>query len=142
MDGIQAAVLSIKLPHLDGWLEAHRANAGHYDQLLAESGLVLPREPHHSQHVYHLYVVQVPNRDAVQAKLAEGGIETGIHYPTALPYLEAYSHLGHMPEDFPVAHSQMGKLLSLPMYAELTGEMIEYVCSNLKSAVSTVGSRQ
>jgi dTDP-4-amino-4,6-dideoxygalactose transaminase len=134
MDGIQAAVLSTKLPHLDAWLEARRNNAATYNELLADTDLVLPSEPRHSRHIYHLYVVQVADRNAVQAKLADAGIETGIHYPTALPYLEAYSHRGHSPEDFPVAHSQMGKLLSLPMYAELQPKMIEYVCDALKNA--------
>lgn len=136
MDGIQAAVLSVKLPHLDGWLEARRANAKIYNELLGDSGLTLPVEPEHSRHTYHLYVVQVPDRDSVQAKLGEAGIETGVHYPTALPFMEAYQHLGHTPDDFPVAQSQMGKLLSLPMYAELTAEQIEYVCSTLKNTIS------
>jgi dTDP-4-amino-4,6-dideoxygalactose transaminase len=136
MDGIQAAVVSTKLPHLDGWLDERRKNAEIYNELLAESGLVLPAEHEHSRHIYHLYVVQVPDRDTVQARLVDAGIETGIHYPTALPYLEAYSHLGHTHADFPIAYSQMGKLLSLPMYAELTEAQIEHVCTTLKSAVS------
>ncbi len=135
MDGIQAAVLSVKLPHLDSWLEARRSHARLYNELLSDSDIVFPVEPEHSRHTYHLYVVQVSDRDGVQAKLAEAGIETGVHYPTALPFMEAYQHLGHTPEDFPVAHSQMGKLLSLPMYAELTDEMIEYVCTKLKNAI-------
>ncbi len=136
MDGIQAAVLSVKLPHLESWLEARRANARIYSELLRDTELTLPVEPEHSRHTYHLYVVQVPDRDAVQAKLGEAGIETGTHYPIALPYMEAYAHLGHQPSDFPVAHSQMSKILSLPMYAELTREQIEYVSSTLKNAVS------
>jgi dTDP-4-amino-4,6-dideoxygalactose transaminase len=136
MDGIQAAVLSVKLPHLDGWLEARRENAAIYNKFLADTEFVLPVETEYSRHTYHLYVVQVAGRDSVQAKLAEAGIETGVHYPTALPFMEAYQHLGHRPEDFPAAHSQMGKLLSLPMYAELTAEQIAYVCDALKSAIS------
>ena len=141
MDGIQAAVLSTKLPHLDGWLDARRRNAALYSKLLAESGLVLPAAPDHSKHIYHLYVVQVPDRDGVIAKLSEAGIETGIHYPTALPYLEAYEHLGHTADDFPVAHSIMSKIVSLPMYAELNEEMITHVCDVLKSAVSRSAER-
>lgn len=136
MDGIQAAVLSVKLPYLDGWLDARRAHAKLYDELLGDTGLTLPDAPKDSRHTYHLYVIQAPNRDAVQAKLNESGIETGVHYPTALPFMEAYEHLGHTPADFPVSHSQMGNLLSLPMYAELTDEMIEFVCANLKRTVS------
>jgi dTDP-4-amino-4,6-dideoxygalactose transaminase len=135
LDGIQAAVLSVKLPHLDAWLEARRRNAALYNELLADSGLQLPFAPEHSRHTYHLYVVQVPNREAVQQKLSEAGIESGTHYPTALPFLEAYAHLNYQPTDFPVAHAQMDKILSLPMYAELTEEMIERVCQTLKSAI-------
>ena len=137
MDGLQAAVLSVKLPRLDGWLEARRELARAYNERLAGSDVILPVEPEYSRHVYHLYVVRVENRDAVAVKLNEAGIETGIHYPTALPFMEAYAHLGHAPQDFPVAYSQMNTLLSLPMYAELTDVMIDYVCTNLKSAVSS-----
>jgi dTDP-4-amino-4,6-dideoxygalactose transaminase len=136
LDGIQAAVLSIKLPHLDGWLEARRGHAETYNRLLADSGLITPLAPEYSRHTYHLYVVRVPNREKVIAKLSEDGIETGLHYPVALPFLEAYAGLGHQPEDFPVASSQMDKILSLPMYAELTEEMIETVCRSLKNAVA------
>ncbi|MBX7171836.1 MAG: DegT/DnrJ/EryC1/StrS family aminotransferase [Pyrinomonadaceae bacterium] len=136
MDGIQAAVLSIKLPHLEIWLEARRKHAETYNKLLADSGLIVPIAPEHSRHTYHLYVVQVPNREKVMAKLAEDGIDSGLHYPIALPFLEAYADFGHQPSDFPVAHSQMDKILSLPMYAELTDEMIETVCRSLKNAVA------
>lgn len=136
MDGIQGAVLSVKLRHLDDWLEARRSHADAYRKLLADSGLVLPAETQDSRHTYHLFVIQTHDRDAVQLRLADAGIETGVHYPTALPFMEAFADLGHAPEDFPVAHSQMDKLLSLPMYAELTGEMIEYVCTNLKNATT------
>lgn len=136
MDGIQAAVLSVKLPHLEDWLEARRANARTYDDLLRGSGLILPISPEHSRHTYHLYVVQVDDRDAVQTKLGEAGIETGTHYPIALPFMEAYRYLDHQLSDFPVAHSQMSRILSLPMYAELTKGQIEYVCSTLNNAIS------
>jgi dTDP-4-amino-4,6-dideoxygalactose transaminase len=136
LDGIQGAILSVKLPYLDSWLDARRTNAGRYNDLLSESGLPLPFEPEHVRHTYHLYVVQVDDRDAVRAKLSEAGIDTGVHYPTALPFLEVYKDRDHQPADFPVAHSQMGKLLSLPMYAELTDEMIGYVCEHLLAAIS------
>jgi dTDP-4-amino-4,6-dideoxygalactose transaminase len=136
LDGIQAAVLSVKLPHLDSWLEARRKNAALYNELLADSGLQLPLAPEYSRHTYHLYVVQVPNRAAVQEKLAAEQIETGLHYPTALPFLESYADRNHQPSDFPIAHSQMDKILSLPMYAELTEEMIEKVCRSLKNAIA------
>ena len=96
----------------------------------------LPSSPAYSGHTYHLYVIRVPDRDYVQAKLGEAGIETGVHYPIAIPFMEAYENLGHSPSDFPVAYEQMSGLLSLPMYAELTREKIAEVCRHLKNAVS------
>lgn len=140
MDGIQAAVLSVKLKYLDEWLEARRGHAARYDSNLQSLGIALPRAPEYSRHSYHLYVVRVKDRDAVAAKLNEAGIDTGLHYPVALPYLDVYAGRGLQPSDFPVAHSQMNDLLSLPMYAELTDEMVDYVCDNLKKAVSQVAS--
>ncbi|CAN5425034.1 DegT/DnrJ/EryC1/StrS family aminotransferase [soil metagenome] len=136
MDGIQAAVLSVKLEHLDSWLEARCRNAALYNELLAGAGIPLPTAPEYSRHTYHLYVIRMKDRDAVAAKLNEAGIDTGLHYPTALPFLEVYANDGYKPSDFPVAHSQMSELLSLPMYAELTSEQIEYVCTTLQNAVS------
>jgi len=135
MDGIQAAILSIKLNHLDSWLDARRANAAIYDSLL-NGILPVPTAPEHSRHTYHLYVTRVPNRDSVMAKLKDAGIETSVHYPTAIPFMEAYTYLGYQPRDFPVAFSQMSELVSLPMYAELTDEMIAYVCEHLIAATS------
>lgn len=135
MDGIQAAVLSIKLKHLDKWLDARRSNAAVYDRLL-EGKLPVPKAPEHSRHTYHLYVTRVADRVDVMSKLKEAGIETSLHYPTAIPFMEAYAELGYKPEDLPVAHAQMGELLSLPMYAELTEEMIAYVCEHLIAAAS------
>ena len=135
MDGIQAAILSIKLKHLDTWLDARRANASIYDKML-EGKLPIPVAPDHSRHTYHLYVTRVPNRESVMSKLKEAGIETSVHYPTAVPFMEAYTYLGYQPREFPVAFRQMGELLSLPMYAELTEEMIEHVCDSLLASTS------
>ena len=136
MDGIQAAVLSVKLSCLDSWLDSRRRNAAFYNELLADTGIPLPTAPEGLVHTYHLYVIRVKDRDAVATKLNESGIDTGLHYPTALPFLEVYLGKNYQPSDFPVAHSQMGELLSLPMYAELTEEMIGHVCEVLKSAVT------
>jgi dTDP-4-amino-4,6-dideoxygalactose transaminase len=136
MDGIQAAVLATKLPYLDSWIEARRSHARSYTELLSASGLVIPSESPDSVHTYHLYVVQVAGREEVKAKLEEAGIETGIHYPIAPPFTEAYAHLNYTANDFPVTHSQMDRLFSLPMYPELTVEMIEEVCQVLKNAVA------
>jgi len=140
MDGIQAAVLSLKLNHLDSWLDGRRRNADRYNELLANTGIVFLAPPDLSGKTYHLSGIRVTDRDGVAAKLNEAGVDTGLHYPTALPFLDAYAHLGHSASDFPVAHSQMSELLSLPMYAELTDEMIEHVCETLIAAISKSAS--
>lgn len=135
LDGIQAAVLSAKLPHLDEWTGMRRRNASVYARRLEASGIPLPFEPDGSKHVFHLFVVRVENRDAVGTLLADAGVQTGIHYPKALPFVDAYSRFGARPEDYPVAHRQMGELLSLPMFPELSEEMIGFVCDRLLDAV-------
>ena len=136
LDGLQAAVLAAKLPHLDGWVAARRANAGVYSRLLAPAGIEPPRVAEGCEHAYHLYVVQVPERDRVREELAAVGVETGIHYPMALPMLAAYRRFGHRREDFPVSTRAVDQILSLPMYAELSSEEIAYVCSALVAAVA------
>ncbi len=137
LDGLQAAVLSVKLRHLDSWSEARRRNAALFTELLAGiDGVLTPEIAEYSIPVFHLYVIRVAEREALQKGLAERGIATAIHYPIALPSLEAYSYLGHRPEDFPVANGQMGELLSLPMYPELTEEMIRYTADAIKQLVA------
>jgi dTDP-4-amino-4,6-dideoxygalactose transaminase len=136
LDGIQAAILSAKLPYLYEWTEARISHAAEYNKLLADAGIQLPVIPEQMKHVFHLYVVKVPNREKVQEYLKNKGIDTGIHYPIALPLLKAYEYMKHSAADFPVASGQMNQLLSLPMYAELTSEQITYVCDNLKAALA------
>jgi len=128
-------VLSVKLPRLDGWLDARRRHAARYNELLRDA-LPTPTTPDDREHTFHLYIVRVAKRDAVAAKLKDAGVETGVHYPIAIPFTEAYAHLGYKPEDLPVAHSQMSELLSLPMYAELTDEQIDYVSEMLRLSIS------
>lgn len=135
LDGLQGAILSVKLPYLEQWTEARIRNAAWYSKFLANSGIQIPVTPDYARHVFHLYVVQVNNRESVQEKLKIAGIDTGIHYPIALPMLKAYAYLGHQPSAFPVACGQMNRLLSLPMYAELTEEQIKYVCDTLLASV-------
>lgn len=135
MDGIQAAVLSVKLAHLEDWIERRRHHAARYNSLLGDR-FAVPLEPDYSRHTYHLYVVHVPYRDEVATKLSAAGIATGVHYPKAVPFTEAYAHLGYKPEDLPKAHDLQDHILSLPMYAELTDEMIDYVAQTLRDAVA------
>ncbi|MDD5542161.1 MAG: DegT/DnrJ/EryC1/StrS family aminotransferase [Acidobacteriia bacterium] len=136
LDNLQAAVLGVKLPHLDEWNHQRRQHAALYDKLLnGIPGVITPRLHPHSEPVYHLYVVQVPQRDRVQDVLKQAGIATGIHYPIPLHEQPAYQHLGHPNEDFPVSHDLGPRVLSLPMFPELTSTQIEFVVENLKTSI-------
>jgi len=135
LDGLQAAVLTVKLRHLASWTEARRTAAARYGRGLAGTGLDLPSDPPSGTHVHHLYVIRVQDRPRVQAGLAEAGISTGIHYPVALPNLTAYRHLGHRPEDFPVASRYQDEVLSLPMFPEISAEQVAWVCEQLKAVL-------
>lgn len=126
LDGLQAAILDVKLKHLDNWLGKRNAAAHIYNSGLR--GIVeLPKILPGVRHAYHLYVVQIPERDKVRENLREQGVETGIHYPIPLPMLKAYKYLGHKKEDFPVAAALADKILSLPLHENLTKEDQEYV---------------
>ena len=130
---MQAAILSAKLPHVLQWTEMRQKNAGYYDQVLANiDEITLPKVRPHSTHTYHLYVVRVQRRDELAEYLKSKEIETAIHYPTPLPFLEAYKYLGHVNNDFPVSEAYQHQILSLPMYPELTTEMMNYVSSTIK----------
>jgi dTDP-4-amino-4,6-dideoxygalactose transaminase len=134
MDGLQGAVLGVKLPHLEAWTEARRKVAHRYDTLLQGVGdLVTPQVSPDRDHVYHLYVIRTGRRDALRKHLTEAGIATVLNYPKALPFYPAYAYLGHQPEDFPVAHANQSRILSLPIYPEMTDEMIAYVAGAIKT---------
>jgi dTDP-4-amino-4,6-dideoxygalactose transaminase len=135
MDGIQAAILSTKLPHLERWTEQRRAHATTYRKMLAETGLQLQFVPEHGRHVYHLFTVQVPDRDSALAKLHAGGVNVAVQYPQALPLLTAYQHLGYSAADFPVSASLAAHVLSLPIYPELTESQIVHVARSLVAAI-------
>ncbi|TSA44573.1 MAG: DegT/DnrJ/EryC1/StrS family aminotransferase [Deltaproteobacteria bacterium] len=139
LDGLQSAILYVKLQYLEAWTEKRRAIASRYCELLRNSTIVTPVEVTNGRHVYHLYVVRIPNRNAVHEKLKTVGIESGIHYPIALPNLRAYRHLGYKPDDFPVATACSREILSLPMFPELSDEQIQYVCHHLKNTVRELG---
>lgn len=133
LDGLQAAILSAKLRHIQDWNRRRHANALVYNEMLAGVGdVTIPKIRPNGTHVFHLYVIRTAHRDALQKHLAEKGIESGIHYPVALPFLKAYAYLKHRPEDFPVAHRFQGEILSLPMFPELTREQIEYVSAEIR----------
>jgi len=135
LDGIQAAILSVKLRHLEEWTKKRREIAEIYNELLKNSEVMTPVEAPGVKHIYHLYVVRIPQRDAVQAALKTKGIDTGIHYPIPLPHLQAYRYLGHTSDEFPVTTQYSREILSLPMYPELSKIQIEYVCDQLRNAI-------
>lgn len=132
LDGIQAAVLSAKLPHLAGWTAARRAAAARYDELLADAPVQTPWQAPGRSHVYHLYVVQHERRDDLAAHLRARGIQTGVHYPVALPFLQAYARFGHRPADFPAAHAMQSRILSLPMFAEIQDRQLKAVADAIE----------
>jgi dTDP-4-amino-4,6-dideoxygalactose transaminase len=123
LDGLQAAILLAKLPHLRAWTKARQEAAKFYDAALNQiEDVVVPSVGAHRAHVYHLYTIQHLRRDALAAHLNSHGVQTAINYPTALPFLEAYGRLKARPEQFPNAHRDQGSILSLPMFAEITRE--------------------
>ncbi len=133
MDTLQAAVLGVKLRHIERWTNQRIAHAEKYNDQLEGAGIPLPDRTD-VRHVFHLYVVQLHNRDEVKARLAEKGIATQVHYPQALPLLPPYAGYNKQ-SDYAVAAELASCGLSLPMYPELTTEQIEYVCSTLRSEI-------
>jgi dTDP-4-amino-4,6-dideoxygalactose transaminase len=128
LDGLQAAILKAKLPHLPAWTEARRRVAVKYDELLScLDGLQRPEVASGRDHVYHLYVVRTDRRDALRKHLTDCGIATVLSYPKALPFYPAYAYLRHTPDDFPVAFKNQSRILSLPIFPEMRDEMIDYV---------------
>ena len=134
MDGLQAAILSAKLPFIEKWTDCRIRNAKLYDQYLSEiPQITLPGVREDSVHTFHLYVIRTHQRDELMSYLKENGIETAVHYPTALPNLKCYQYLEYKPDHFPVATAYQSKILSLPIYPELTEPMIAYVAEKLKN---------
>ena len=128
MDGLQAAILNAKLPHLPPWTEARRRVAACYDEVLADVGdVITPIVGPDRNHVYHLYVIRTESRDALKEYLTQAGISTVLNYSKALPFYPAYIYLGHIPEEFPVAYFNQSRILSLPIYPEMTKNMITHV---------------
>jgi dTDP-4-amino-4,6-dideoxygalactose transaminase len=135
MDGIQGAVLSVKLRHLAGWNDARRALARIYGDLLRDVP-GLPVEVSGRKHIYHIYAVRVRNRDRVLERLVRAGVQCGIHYPVPVHLQEAYAFLGRGQGSYPVAERCADELLSLPMYPELSAEQIAFVCRELRKALA------
>ena len=138
LDAVQAPVLRAKLRRLDAWNDARRAAAARYGELLADVDEVRrPRERPGNQDVWHLYVIQVDDRDKVMARMGEAGVGVALHYPTPIHLTEAYAGLGHRRGEFPVTEAAAGRILSLPMFPHLTGEQQERVVGELCRALRT-----
>jgi dTDP-4-amino-4,6-dideoxygalactose transaminase len=128
LEGIQGAVLRVKLRHLEKWTEARRAAAAHYDELLSDSGVQTPEAMSYARHVYHVYAIRTPQRSEWQQALQAKGIQTGIHYPIPVHLLPAYADLGYNKGDFPHSEQAANEVLSLPMFAELSRDQCQEVC--------------
>ena len=128
LDGIQAAILNVKLKYIKEWTKSRLSNAKYYNKLFLKNiNIHEPQTNIFSDHVFHLYVIRVNRRDNLADKLTKSGVGCSIHYPTPLPYLKAYSYLGHNEKDFPIALEYSKQILSLPMYPELSKDNIENV---------------
>ncbi len=132
MEGIQGAVLRVKLRHLEDWTEARRAHAAAYNHLLRGSHVQTPEEMPYARHVYHVYAIRSKKRDALRQTLTEMGIQTGVHYPVPIHLLPAYTDLGYAKGAFPVSEQLAGEVLSLPIYAELKEDQIGEIVRAIK----------
>ncbi len=132
LEGIQGAVLAVKLRHLDQWNDGRRKNADLYRKYLKGTGVGLPRQMPYAKHVYHVFCVRVKDRENLMGFLKDKGVFTNIHYPIPIHLQKAYSFLGYKKGDFPVTEGCMDQILSLPMFAELTEEEIKYTADCIK----------
>ncbi len=136
LDAIQAAVLDIKLQRLDEWNACRRQIAAHYASRLNGTAVTPPKALPYGEHIYHVYLVQVENRDRVRQQLSDNGVETGLHYPVPLHLQEAFRYLEQGPGSFPVTERVAERLLSLPMFPHLTPDQVDYVCDELLKATA------
>jgi len=138
LDGLQAAVLNVKLPHLAAWTEVRRGLAHRYTNALRElAGVTVPSERENGEHVYHLYSVLTEPRDSLRNTLNAAGIGTVVNYPVPLPLLPAYKRFEHTAADFPVAVSQTSRVLCLPIFPEMGEERLDRVVAAVKSHFGT-----
>jgi dTDP-4-amino-4,6-dideoxygalactose transaminase len=133
MEGVQGAILRVKLRYLEQWTEARRAHAAAYQKALNGADVKLPVEVPGNRHVYHVFAMQSPNRDEMIQSLNAQGIQTGIHYPIPVHLLPAYSDLGYRPQEFPVTEDLAARELSLPMFPELSEAQIDSVVAGVKA---------
>jgi dTDP-4-amino-4,6-dideoxygalactose transaminase len=140
MDGIQGAILDVKLRHLERWTEARRTRAGWYAERLEDTAVVTPRVRDGVRHVFHVYAVRVPQRDAVRQRLTDAGVQTGVHYPIPVHLQPAYRDLGYQRGDFPVSEQVAAEILSIPIFPELTEVQVDRISDVMRAAVSATAS--
>lgn len=136
LDELQAAILLVKLKHVDSWNNARRQKARYYDELFTGTKITTPNSPEHVKHVYHLYIVRVPNREKVETVLRENGIGHGVYYPVPLHLQEAYRDLGYVEGDLPVSEAASKQTIAIPLYPELEVKDMEKIAGLLKEAVA------
>jgi dTDP-4-amino-4,6-dideoxygalactose transaminase len=136
MDGIQGAILRIKLRHLERWTEMRRVRAARYEKELANSGVSTPVEMPWARHVYHAFTVRSPHRDAIRAALGESGIQSAIHYPVPVHLQPIFSDLGYRPGAFPRAEAAADEVVCLPIYPELPADAPERVAACIRKVLS------
>jgi dTDP-4-amino-4,6-dideoxygalactose transaminase len=135
LDALQAAILRVKLRHLDRWSERRAQNAELYNRLFEGSKVGRPYHDTRTRHIYNQYVVRVANRDALKKHLAEKNIGCEVYYPVPLHVQKCFSHLGYKPGDMPVSEAAANETLALPIYPELTEDMIRYVAQTVRDFV-------
>jgi dTDP-4-amino-4,6-dideoxygalactose transaminase len=134
LDGLQAAILNVKLNHIHRWTLSRQKLARRYDELLADApGISTPLTRPGCEHVYHLYVIRSELRDSLRTYLADRGIPTVINYPKALPFYPAYAYLGHVPANFPVAFAHQSRILSIPLFPEIGEAKIGEIAEAIQS---------
>ena len=133
LDGIQAAILSVKLNYIDEWNKKRTRSALFYNAFLGKiPDVITPKIRQNATHIFHLYVIRTKKRNELQKFLTDAGIETGLHYPVALPFMKAYQYLGHQPKDFPVSYQYQNEILSLPVFPELSEATIAQIVEQVK----------
>ncbi len=142
LDELQAAILRVKLKHLDAWNELRRRAAGKFLELLAGVDVELPWEAPYAKHVYHVYIIRVKQRKTLQEHLRSVGIATGLYYPLALHRLEPYRHLGYCPDTFPEAERAAQETLAVPMYPEMKDKQIQAVASGVREGLELAEFRR
>ena len=137
LDTMQAAVLNVKLPHLDGWNASRRRAAATYNDLLRDLPLITPATADDVEHIFHLYVVRTAHREALMEHLKSRGVASGLHYPIPVHLQPAYSELGYKAGDFPITEAYAETILSLPIYPELDDDKVAYVVDAIRDFFET-----